>query len=113
MRDGWGYWSSVLTEISRRLTASAERCVCSEVGTRSDGRGSGQFAESALDTLVCGAQPGLMVRGSPAATGYRPTRQTRGLYKGGSTSQLFDIVQPDTPSHGSKIKSKSCGSFFF
>jgi hypothetical protein len=27
-----------------------------------------------------------MVRGSPAATGYRPTRQTRGLYKGGSTS---------------------------
>jgi hypothetical protein len=24
-----------------------------------------------------------MVRGSPAATGYRPTRQTRGLYKGG------------------------------
>jgi hypothetical protein len=31
-------------------------------------------------------QPGLMVRGSPAATGYRPTRQTRGLYKGGSTS---------------------------
>src|SRR6476661_7348963 len=32
---------------------------------------------------LCGAQPGLMVRGSPAATGYRPTRQTRGLYKGG------------------------------
>ena len=31
-------------------------------------------------------QPRLMVRGSPAATGYRPTRQKRGLYKGGSTS---------------------------
>jgi hypothetical protein len=29
---------------------------------------------------------GLMVQDSPAATGYRPTRQTRGLYKGGSTS---------------------------
>jgi hypothetical protein len=35
---------------------------------------------------LCGAQPGLMVRGSPAATGYRPTRQTRGLYKGESIS---------------------------
>ena len=29
---------------------------------------------------LCGAPPGLMVRGSPAATGYRPTRQTRDLY---------------------------------
>jgi hypothetical protein len=48
---------------------------------RLDGRGSGQFAESALDTLYVRAT-GLMVRGSPAATGYRPTRQTRGLYKG-------------------------------
>jgi hypothetical protein len=53
---------------------------------RPDGCGSGQFAESALDTLYVARNRGLMVRGSLAATGYRPTRQTRGLYKGESTS---------------------------
>ena len=50
---------------------------------RPDGRGGIRILSR---HALCGAQPGLMVRGSPAATSYRPTRQTRGLYKGGSTS---------------------------
>src|SRR5258705_11266134 len=51
-------------------------------------RSNAVVADSSRNRLstrsVC--QPRLMVRGSPAATGYRPTRQTLGLYKVGSTS---------------------------
>jgi hypothetical protein len=82
---------TILDDPGQYLRAREGEC---ELGTLAIGKrcqerisatGWAWFAESALDTLYV-ARKGLMVRGSPAATGYRPTRQTRGLYKGGSTS---------------------------